>query len=77
MKLFKKTKFYIVYFLKKILRKIYFFYKNFFDIIYGSIKRQSIDGFNLIKIKFSKNSIKEYEIFEIDNASLYQIHHKM
>ena len=61
-----------MYFLKKILRKIYFFFiKIFFDIIYGSIKRQSSDGFNLIKIKFSKNSIKEYEIFEIDNARVY------
>ena len=61
-----------MYFLKKILRKIYFFFiKIFFDIIYGSIKKKSSDGFNLIKIKFSKNSIKEYEIFEIDNARIY------
>jgi len=61
-----------VYFLRKIFRKIYFFFvKIFFDIIYGPIKKKSNDGFNLIKIKFSKNSIKEYEIFEIDNARMY------
>ena len=58
--------------LKKIFRKIYFFFiKIFFEIIYGSIKKKSGEGFNLIKIKFSKNSVKEYEIFEIDNARIY------
>ena len=61
-----------MYFLRKIFRKIYFFFvKIFFDVIYGPIKKKSNDGFNLIKIKFSKNSIKEYEIFEIDNARMY------
>ena len=40
-------------------------------MIYGSIKRKSNNGFNLIKVKFSKNSLKEYEIFEIDNARMY------
>ena len=72
LKLFKKTKFlYSVFFKENIKKNLLFFYKNFFDIIYGSIKRQSSDGFNLIKIKFSKNSIKEYEIFEIDTARIY------
>ena len=61
-----------MYFLRKIFRKIYFFFvKIFFDVIYGPIKKKSNDGYNSIKIKFSKNSIKEYEIFEIDNARMY------
>lgn len=61
-----------MYFLKNILKKIYFFFiKIFFEILYGSIKVKSNDGFNSTKIKFSKESKKEYEIFEIDNARIY------
>ena len=61
-----------MYLPKKILKEIYlFFVKIFFETIYGSIKKKSSDGFDLIKIKFSENSIKEYKIFEIDNARIY------
>ena len=59
-------------FLKKILKKIYFFViKTFFETLYGSIKKKSNSDFTLTKIKFSKESRKEYEVFEIENARIY------
>ena len=62
-------------FLKRPLKKFYFFFiKIFFDILYGSvrpIKNQSNVKFDLFKIKFSENAHKEYEIYEISNARIY------
>ena len=59
-------------FLEKILKKIYFFIvKTFFETLYGSIKRKTNNGFTLTKVKFSKESKKEYEVFEIENARIY------
>ena len=59
-------------FLKKILKKVYFFIiKTFFEALYGSIKKKSSNGFTLIKVKFSKESKKEYEVFEITKARIY------
>tara|TARA_B100000989_G_scaffold268757_1_gene223681 strand:- start:836 stop:1915 length:1080 start_codon:yes stop_codon:yes gene_type:complete len=58
--------------LKKILKKIYFsIIKTFFETLYGSIKKKSNSGFTLIKVKFSKESKKEYEVYEIKNARIY------
>ena len=54
------------------LKKIYFsIIKIFFETLYGSIKKKSNSGFTLTKIKFSKESIKEYEVYEIENARIY------
>ena len=59
-------------FLKKILKKIYFvIVKNFFETLYGSIKKKTNNGFTLTRVKFSKKSKKEYEVFEIENARIY------
>lgn len=62
-------------FLKRPFKKIYFFFiKIFFETLYGSIKpiKDQSDGkFDLIKIKFSENAHKEYEIYEISNARIY------
>ena len=54
------------------LKKIYFFIiKIFFEALYGSIKKKSNSGFKLTKVKFSKESKKEYEVYEIENARIY------
>ena len=54
-------------FLKRPFKKIYFFFiKIFFETLYGSIRPiedQSDGKFDLIKIKFSENAYKEYEIY--------------
>lgn len=61
-----------MYIFKNALKKIYFFFvKIFFEILYGSIRDKSNNGYNLTKIKISQDSKKEYEIFEIDKARIY------
>ena len=61
-----------MYIFKKFLKKIYFYLiKIFFEVLYGSIRVISNNGYNLTKIKFSEDSKKEYEIFEIDYARIY------
>jgi len=60
---------------KNLLKKIYFFIvKIFFDSLYGHLypnQNNILENINLTKIKFSQDSHKEYEIYEINDARIY------